>query len=221
MLMIASKKLREMWTRAAESYYIELGGSPAEKYLEQRGLLDVADKFMLGYVTEPAPGHEERFVGCLSIPYLTPLGGVVAFKFRSLRSDDDKRYRYQSPTGQSHHLYNVNALVDAVDRILVVEGELDAVAATAAGFPTVALPGSKAWKPHFRRCFDGIEQVVCVMDNDAGRDDGSNPGRELAERVSRELPQSVRVSLPEGHDVNSTILTYGAKHFAELIGAIE
>lgn len=218
--MATSSKLREMWTRAAESYHIELGGSPAEEYLDKRGLLDVADQFMLGYVAEPAPGHEDRFVGCLAIPYLTPLGGVVAFKFRSLRTED-KRSRYQSPTGQSHHLYNVNALVDAVDTILVVEGELDAVAATAAGFPAVALPGAKSFKPHFRRCFDGIERVICVMDNDADREDGSNPGLELAERVSRELENAVRVSLPAGHDVNSTILMHGADHFAELIGAVE
>jgi len=215
-----SKKLRQMWTRAAEEYHIELAGSPAEEYLTQRGLIDVAGEFLFGYVSEPAPGHEDRFIGCLSIPYITPLGGVVGFKFRSLNSQD-KRSRYQSPTGQQHHLYNVAALVDAVDTILVVEGELDAAAATAAGFPAVAIPGSNGYKKHFTRCFDGLERVILVMDNDADREDGSNPGWELAERIQRELPQSVRVSLPAGHDVNSTILSYGAEHFAELIGGVE
>jgi DNA primase len=176
---------------------------------------------MLGYVAEPAPGHEERFTGMLSIPYITPLGGVVAFKFRSLDPTVDKRYRYNSPTGQAHHLFNVNALVDAVDSILIVEGELDAIAATLAGFPAVAVPGVNGWKKHFRRCFDGVDKVIVVTDNDVEKEDGSNPGRELAVKLMRELHQSVRVSLPTGHDVNSTILSYGADHFAALVGAVK
>lgn len=219
--MKPNRKLTDMWTRAAESYHIELDGSPAEEYLQQRGLLDCADQFMLGYVAEPAPGHEERFTGMLSIPYITPLGGVVGFKFRSLDPTVDKRYRYNSPTGQAHHLYNVNALVDAVESILIVEGELDAIAATTAGHPAVAVPGTNGWKKHFRRCFDGVDKVIIVTDNDVEKDDGSNPGRELADKLMRELPQSVRVSLPTGHDVNSTILSYGAEHFAELVGAVK
>ena len=218
--MTTSKKLREMWTSAAEKYVLEREDSPAEEYLAQRGLDDIADQFWLCYVREPAPGHEDRFIGCLSIPYLTPLGGCVGFKFRSIKSQD-KRSRYQAPTGQAHRMFNVRALVNAVDTILVVEGELDAVAATAAGFPAVAIPGSNGFKKHFARCFDGIERVLLVMDNDADRDDGSNPGAELAARIMKDVPQAVRVSLPAGEDVNSTILKYGAEHFAELIGAVE
>jgi len=218
--MTTSKKLRMMWDRAAEEYHIELSGSPAEEYLDQRGLMDVSGEFLFGYVSEPAPGHEERFIGCLSIPYLTPLGGCVGFKFRSIKSQD-KRSRYQAPTGQAHRMFNVRALVNAVDTILVVEGELDAAAATAAGFPAVAIPGSNGFKKHFARCFDGIERVLLVMDNDSDRDDGSNPGAELAARIMKDVPQAVRVSLPAGEDVNSTILKYGAEHFAELIGAVE
>lgn len=218
--MIPNKKLTEMWTRAAEQYWVELHGSPAEEYLGNRGLLDAADQFMLGYVAEPAPGHEERFTGMLSIPYITPLGGVIGFKFRMI-DPKGRGPKYNAPSGQSQHLYNVSALADAIDTILVVEGELDSVAATAAGYPSVAVPGSKAWKPHFRRCFDGIEKVVCVMDNDAGREDGSNPGAELADKVMSELPDAVRVSLPPGHDVNSTLQEHGAEYFAELIGAVK
>lgn len=218
--MRPNKKLADMWSRAAESYYVELPGSPAEEYLESRGLLNAADQFMLGYVAEPAPGHEERFTGMLSIPYLTPLGGVVAFKFRSLDPAVDKRFRYNSPTGQKHHLYNVNALVSAIDTILIVEGELDAIASTLAGYPAVAVPGVQGFKPHFKRCFDGVGKILVVTDND-DKESGDNPGQELARKLIDVLPNAVRVTLPEGHDVNSTIQSYGARHFAELVGAVE
>jgi DNA primase len=214
--MKPNEKLIGMWTRAAHEYHMELPGSPAEEYLQQRGLLDAASQFLLGYVAEPAAGHEQRFVGTLSIPYITP-SGVVAFKFRRLDAGDP---RYQSPTGQRHHLYNVQAILDSLDHILVVEGELDAIAATVAGFPAVAVPGVNAWKPHFRRCFDGIERVLIVCDNDL-KEDGSNPGQDLAKRLTETIPNAVRVSLPMGEDVNSTLVNQGAQFLADLVRAVE
>jgi hypothetical protein len=62
--------------------------------------------------------------------------------------------------------------------VLVVEGEIDAISATLAGFPAVAVAGVNAWKPYFSRCFDGIGTVVICTDNDA-KEDGSNQGRNL------------------------------------------
>ena len=215
--MKPNQKLIDMWTRAAHQYHAELAGSPAEHYLTERGLVDGAERFLLGYVAEPAPGHEDHFTGMLSIPYLTP-SGVVAFKFRSLRPDADRRYN--SPAGQRHHLYNVQAILDSIDQVCVVEGELDAVASTLAGYPAVALPGVNGYKRHFARCFDGIGRVLVITDND-DKEDGSNPGQELAKKLLEVLPNGVRVSLPKGEDINSTILSHGAQHYAELIGAVE
>ena len=60
--MRPNKKLTDMWTRAAESYYVELAGSPAEEYLASRGLLDAVDQFMLGYVAEPEFVHRDNLV---------------------------------------------------------------------------------------------------------------------------------------------------------------
>lgn len=215
--MKPNEKLIEMWTKAARQYHEALINSPAEDYLDERGLLHAADDFMLGYVETPAPGHEDRFIGMLSIPYLTPDDRCVGFKFRRIGPGDPK---YLAPSGQKHHLFNVRAIVNAVEQVLIVEGELDAVAATAAGYPAVAVPGTNGFKPHFARCFDGIGRVIIATDNDL-KDDGSNPGQDLARRLLDVLPNAVRVSLPLGEDINSTILSHGAQHLAELVGAIE
>lgn len=214
--MKPNQNLIDMWTRAAHQYHDALPGSPAETYLADRGLLDAVDEFLLGYVAEPAPGHDHMFTGMLSIPYLTQ-SGVVGFKMRRLGPGDPK---YLAPAGQKQHLFNVNAIVNAVEDVLIVEGELDAVAATMAGFPAVAVPGVKGWKPHFGRCFDGIGRVLVITDNDL-REDGSNPGQDLAKKLVDELPNAVRVALPLGEDVNSTINKYGARHLAELVGSVK
>ena len=214
--MKPNRKLLDMWTRAAHTYHQALEGSPAEEHLRERGLLDSAEKFLLGYVAEPAPGHEDMIKGFLSIPYIT-VSGVVGFKFRRVRGEGVK---YLAPSGQKHHLYNVAAILDAVDQVLIVEGELDAVAATQAGFPAVALPGAKSWKPWMARCFDGIGRVLVITDNDL-KEDGSNPGQDLARRLVDDIPAAVRVSLPIGEDINSTILSHGAQYLTDLVGSVE
>jgi len=211
-----NQKLIDLWTKAAKSYHELLAGSPAEAYLQKRGILDGAERFMLGYVAEPAPGHEDRLRNHLSIPYITE-AGVVGFKFRRIDDGDPK---YMIPTGQKHHLYNVSAILDAVHEVVIVEGEIDAISSTLAGHPAVAVAGVNAWKPHFSRCFDGIGRVVIATDNDA-KEDGSNPGQELARRLQDAIPQAVRVSLPPDSDINSIIVNQGAQALTKLISALD
>lgn len=203
-------------TAAARAYHAALPGSPGEEYLTSRGLIGGAVKFGLGYVDQPAPGHEDRFVGCLSIPYVTQ-AGVIGMKFRRL---DDSKPKYDQQSGNKQSIYNVAAIIEAVRSVLIVEGELDAVAATLSGHPACAIAGANAWKPLWRRVFDGIDRVIIVTDNDV-KEDGSNPGQELAKRVADTLSSAVRVSLPAGHDVNSMIQTFGAQAFTDLVEAVK
>ena len=214
--MKPNQKLIDLWTKAANTYHGNLAGSPAEAYLIKRGIIDGAELFKLGYVTEVAPGHEDRLKNHLSIPYITE-AGVVGFKFRRIDNGEPK---YMIPTGQKHHLYNVNAIIHAVREILIVEGEIDAISATLAGYPAVAVAGVNAWKPHFSRCFDGIGRVVIATDNDI-KEDGSNPGQELARRLSDAMPQAFRVSLPPDSDINSIITDQGAQALTKLINALD
>lgn len=213
--MRTNPKLIDLWTKAAHQYHESLAGSPAEEYLATRGILDGAEKFLLGYVAEVAPGHEDRLKHHLSIPYITG-AGVVGFKFRRIDGGDPK---YMIPTGQKHHLYNVDAILNAVSQVLIVEGEIDAISATLAGHPAVAVAGVNAWKPYFSRCFDGIGTVVIATDNDV-KEDGSNPGQDLARRLQDAIPQAIRVSLPPNSDINSIIVDQGAQALTDLVNAI-
>ena len=213
--MRTNPKLIDLWTKAAHQYHASLIGSPAEEYLASRGILDGAEKFLLGYVAEVAPGHEDRLKHHLSIPYITG-AGVVGFKFRRIDGRDPK---YMIPTGQKHHLYNVEAILEAVSTVLIVEGEIDEISATLAGHPAVAVAGVNAWKPYFSRCFDGIGTVVIATDNDI-KEDGSNPGQDLARRLQDAIPQAIRVSLPPNSDVNSIIMEQGAQALTDLVNAI-
>lgn len=213
--MRPSPQLIELNTKAAHTYHAALAGSPGEEYLANRGLLDGAERFLLGWVERPVPGHEDRFIHTVSVPYMTA-AGCVAMKFRRI---DDSTPKYDQPAGQRSHLFNVAAIIEAVDSVLITEGEFDAVAATIAGFPACGVAGANNWKPWWRRVFDGIERVIIVTDNDH-KEDGSNPGQDLARRISDSLTNGIRVSLPAGHDVCSMIEAYGAQAFTDLVEAV-
>lgn len=201
---------------AAQQYQQSLASSPAEQYLESRGISETArHTARLGWVTADnvMPGHEP-FVNHISIPYISP-SGIVAAKFRRI---DDGTPKYTAPMGQRVRMYNVMALQERTDTIVICEGELDAIILNhEAGIPSVAVAGVTQWKPHFPRMLKGFTNVVVVADNDK-KDDGSNPGQDLAHRIIESIPRARNVLLPDGMDVNEYYLAAGASALRERLG---
>lgn len=147
---------------------------------------------------DPAPGHEHA-VGCLAIPYRTPTG-VVGIKFRRV---DEGTPKYIWPTGQKVGLFNVVDLHQRSSVIAICEGELDTLVMSAlVGVPAVGIAGVSQWKPHFPKMFEGFERIVIFADNDL-KENGSNPGMELAKRIKEDLDKAVVISLPDNRDVNA------------------
>lgn len=187
-------------------------------YLEGRGISkDIAQSFMLGTVVDPASGHEQ-FEGWLSIPYVTALGIATSVKFRRL---DDGKPKYGQPTGQKLHLYNVVDVTVDSQRIVVCEGELDAVIVSGVlGIPAVGVPGVAAWKPYYAKLLTGFDTVYVVGDNDL-KEDGTNPGAEFSKRVAGEVVNSHIVQLPLGMDINEMLLQRGAEELSNLLGGVK
>jgi DNA primase len=108
-----------------------------------------------------------------------------------------------SRPGATTHIFNINALGNADDTLVVCEGELDTVIATQAGFTAVGLPGANNWKPFYSRVLADWTKVILLCD-------GDNAGREMAKNLSRELDNVFPVFMPEGQDVNDVYLAEGA-----------
>lgn len=197
--MRLSKSQRELLERATENYAQNIG--EILPYLESRGITQpTATMFRLGFVKEPEVGHEP-YIGKLSIPYLTP-AGTIDIRFRAL-SPDAGGPKYMSRPGATTHIFNINALGNADDTLVVCEGELDTVIATQAGFTAVGLPGANNWKPFYARVLADWNKVILLCD-------GDNAGREMAKNLSRELDNVFPVFMPEGQDVNDVYLAEGA-----------
>ena len=204
--MKQSASQKELLGKSAEKYaeHIHL----AEDYLASRGITkEVARLMSLGVVAEPDVGHE-AFAGRLSIPYITKTG-VVDLRFRSLNPAVEPKY--MGMTGAETKMYNVLDIDRADDYIGVCEGELDTITLShCVGFPCIGVPGANSWKKHYTRLLADFERVFVFAD-------GDQPGTEFARSLARELPVTI-VQLPEGEDVNSAFVKYGAAYVKEKAG---
>jgi DNA primase len=188
----------------AENIYL------AEDYLKNRGIpMAVARLASLGVVAEPEIGHE-AFRGRLAIPYVTK-SGVVDLRFRSLNPAVEPKY--MGMTGAETKMYNVLDVERAGDWIGVCEGELDTITlSSCVGIPCVGVPGANSWKKHYTRLLADFERIFVFAD-------GDQPGTEFARSLARELPVTI-VQLPDGEDVNSAYVKYGAAYIKEKAGIV-
>lgn len=217
--MKQSATLKKSLQQAVTKYHAALPGSVAAQYLEDRGLpLDKVERFRLGVVLDPEPGHE-LYRGRLAIPYLRKaVGGtwsVVDIKFRQIPgvpcAMEDRKYL--ATDGTKPRLFNT---VDAIlndDEIGIAEGELDALAASAYGIPCVGAPGSTTWQDHFSEIFYGYETVYVFCD-------GDKAGIEFGRSIARKLPNVRLVLMETGEDVNSTLQKQGVNVILERMGKV-
>lgn len=202
--------------RYAES--VELAGA----YLVKRGLTEeIAEIARLGYVADPVAGHE-ALKGRLCIPYLT-VAGVVQLKFRCIEDHnckdvDHPKYLYDE--GQPPRLYNVLALLESNDVVVITEGEIDALSVHhLVGIPAVGAPGVSSWKPFWHRLFAGHPRIIVVADGD---DPGVDFARSLVDgNGRRDLPAlegATLIRMPAGDDSNSFIVREGTNAFRAKLG---
>lgn len=199
-----------------------MAGSPGEEYLASRGFRDTkvareVDKFSLGYVADPMPGHE-KFQGFLAIPYLrrSPEGdwSVASMRFRCIDPECSHKSnghgKYMATPGVGNAMFNTLAAVQNDLWLAVCEGEIDAVTATAHGIPAVAVSGVDTWEDHYKYLLQGFERVFVLADSD---DNGQ--GLKFAKKVVSDVPNALVVPAKEGHDVNSEINEFGKEGLLE------
>jgi DNA primase len=200
-----SDEFRRSLESATEKFEKALSEGVAN-YLLGRGIdRAVAAAYRLGTVDASATGFSE-YEGMLSIPYLTPRGGVCALKFRRAHDCDAECDHAKYLTPHETRLYNTKALdrADLLGHIAICEGEINAITLEAlCGIPAVGVPGVKTWTAHpeWVSIFRGYRRVLIFQDDD-------EPGRELAKRIAHDIDTAEIVRLP-ANDANATYLGYG------------
>lgn len=217
---------KKFLVEASRRYNRSLEGSPAEAYLASRGLVGPKiDALGFGYVEDPLPGHEWQ-KGRLAIPYLRQAekGGlsVINIKFRCIedhvcKDAHPKAGKYTAQTGGGTHIYNTNSVINSHDEIVMCEGELDSATWELVGMPSVGLPGTESWMPHFGRIFRGYATIYFCADTDDAKGQGVDFANKLAQDKFLRETQFKIIPMPDG-DVNATYVQSGAEALWKAIG---
>ncbi|MBI5638262.1 MAG: DNA primase [Nitrospinae bacterium] len=164
----------------------------------------------------------DRFRNRLIFPIVDEHNRVIAFGGRAL-ADDEKGPKYlnspETPVyNKSRVLYALNfaaAKARAANRVMIVEGYMDAIALHQAGFENVVASAGTAFTPQQCRALKRYTQNLVMIF------DGDEAGRRAAARATEvaaelEIRPSVAM-LPGGADPDDLIKQGGAAAFEDIV----
>jgi len=190
---------------------------------EQR--VEIADAVKAGLLVprESSQGFYDRFRDRLIFPILDASERIIAFGGRSF-GDEQPKYLNSPETplfAKNKTLYGLNVARKAIpreDRVIVVEGYMDAIATQSAGFDnTVATLGTALTEEHVTVISRFTKNVVLAFDSDSA-------GMKAALRSAPIFEQAgfnVRIlSMPKGEDPDSLLRGGDVSKFAALLDKV-
>jgi DNA primase len=174
--------------------YSDRSGRALVRLFEQRGF-SVAQMEESGLTGKRQDGSlYDRFRNRLMFPIHNESGKIIGFGGRALSPDDEPKYLNSPETSiykKSHVLYNLHRAKETIrreDRAILVEGYMDAIGVTAAGFRNVAAScGTSLTAQQVQAIKRHTHRIAVNFDPDA-------PGASAAER-------SIDLLLAEGMQV--------------------
>jgi len=174
--------------------YSDRSGRALIRLFEQRGF-SAAQMEQSGLAARRQDGSlYDRFRNRLMFPIHNESGKIIGFGGRALADDDQPKYLNSPETPiykKTYVLYNLHRAKEGVrnqDRVILVEGYMDAIGVTTSGFPgVVASCGTSLTAPQVQALKRHSQKIVVNFDPDA-------PGANAAER-------SINLLLHEGMHV--------------------
>lgn len=135
--------------------------------------------------------------------------GMLAAVLRYAPESSRRGPKMLAIAGSRQGLFPEPSCLSDARTVWLVEGPPDALAALSSGIPAVSVPGAHAWTPAWAEQLTGLDVVVCL--------DCDRAGREAAQRIASDLRQtasSVRLldlepGRIDGYDITDAILGGG------------
>lgn len=169
--------------------------------------------------------HYDRFRDRVMFPIRDPRGRTIGFGGRTM-GDGEPKYLNSPETVLFHKgrelygLYEARQALRHIDRLVVVEGYMDAVALARNGIDfVVATLGTATTHEHLNRLFRLTENVYFAFDGDRAGTKAAWRALENALPQIREGRQIRFVFLPDGQDPDSYVNEHGADAFVKLLDA--
>jgi len=169
--------------------------------------------------------HYDRFRDRLMFPIRDARGRTIGFGGRVM-GDGEPKYLNSPETVLFHKgrelygMYEARQALRHIERLVVVEGYMDAVALARNGIDfSVATLGTATTGDHLNRLFRITENAYFAFDGDRAGKKAAWRALENALPQIREGRQIRFVFLPEGHDPDSFVNEKGADAFVKLMDA--
>lgn len=167
--------------------------------------------------------HYDRFRDRIMFPIRDARGRTIGFGGRVM-GDDEPKYLNSPETVLFHKgrelygLYEARQALRNIERLVVVEGYMDAVALARHGIDfSVATLGTATTSEHLNRLFRLTENVYFAFDGDRAGKQAAWRALENALPQVREGRQIRFVFLPDGHDPDSYVNEHGADTFMKIM----
>ncbi len=161
----------------------------------------------------------DRFRNRLMFPIHDESGRIIAFGGRALAADDEPKYLNSPETPiykKSRVLYNLHRAKEAIrkeDRVILVEGYMDAIGVSAAGFPgVVASCGTSLTSDQIQALARHSRHMVMNFDPDPA---GANATEKRIDALLQEGMQVRILELDGGLDPDEYCKEHGAEAYAE------
>jgi len=191
------------------------------KHLKEKGF-EVEDIFQAGLISERKgqSGHYDRFRSRIIFPILDAQGRVTAFGGR-ITGEGEPKYLNSPETPVFHKgrmLYGLNwaaKTIRAEDRVVIVEGYMDVIAAHQFGaFNTVASLGTAFTPEQGKLLMRFSKNISIAYDSDTAGAKATMRGLDILQS----LGAKVRVGqLPEGMDPDDYLRRKGIDEFQRLV----
>ena len=191
-------------------------------YLKSKGYTS-QEMVLSGAVGEKNGRLFDWLGGRLIIPVIDQFGGVVAFVGRRIDGGKEQKYINTKETSvffKGKTFFNLNNLKKVknekgIDSVILVEGHLDVVSLSQAGFSNVvASMGTALTKDQARILKRYTEKVFISYDGDFAGQKASIRGLEILKEEGLEVKV---VSLPDGMDPDDVIKNLGADGYKKLL----
>ncbi|WP_290374122.1 DNA primase [Turicimonas muris] len=192
----------------------EIFGSANTKYLIEAGLQ-----------REGKNGNEpyDFFRNRLMFPIRNVRGQVIAFSARTMTGEEPKYINTgETPIfkkgSEVFGLYEAQRFIREKNRAIVVEGQMDVIQLSQAGFKEACAPlGTAIRSEHVERLLKVTDHVIFSFDGDNAGRKAARRAMELTLPLLKEAQKASFLFLPEGEDPDSYVKNYGAPEFEKLL----
>jgi DNA primase len=202
--------------------YSDRGGRTLLRLFEQRNFsIEQMEKSGLISKSQRDGSLYDRFRNRLMFPIHDEMGKVIGFGGRALAAEDEPKYLNSAESDlykKRSVLYNMHRAKESMrknDRVILVEGYMDAIGVTVAGFPNVVAPcGTSLTDIQVRSIKRHTHRIAVNFDPDAAGDAAAERSLDL---LLSESMQVRIVELEEELDPDEYCKAHGAESYADRV----